>query len=230
VRYLGFGARVLIAGIVATVAGSAAAQLSDDVKIRIWQLELGTPVTELPAKYLDPHCGTNGGPPSLRLGGWTDFETCPVDRSTGLREVWFTEDDEPEYVARAYRVQGFDPGPYSANVLLNHKVIYSLLIDGDGLIQGYRVFTDTRESLNYRYDAEFVGVERDPAEGETPVDGRYVNELCVGVSDGRHVTIERHFFRKPGQLVFDPLTRRQTVGYFESSTRMEVIAEDLVAE
>lgn len=228
----------------AIVGAQAANAQSDSIKIRLWQLELGTPVTELPPQYLDPHCGTNGGPPSIRLSDWSEYVLCPPDRTTGLHEVWFTEDDETEYVGRAYRSLGFNPGPSSANVLFNHKVIYSLLVDDDGLVQGYRAVTDSRESTDYRYDAEFVGealrnvygysdftcTDREPAEGESPVDGRYVNELCVAETDGKYITIERHFFRKPGQQVFDPVSRQATEGYFESSARLEVISADLVSE
>lgn len=239
------GAVVAIAVLLGMMAHlEAASAQTPSIKVRLWQLEMGTPVTELPPQYLDPHCGTNGGPPSIRLADWTNFAVCPPDRMTGLHEVWFTEDDETEYVGRAYRSIGFNPGPFSANVLFNHKVIYSLLVDDAGLVQGYRAFTDSRESVDYRYDAEFVGealrnvydyaafecVDFKPAEGETAVDGRYVNQICTQTNDGRHITIERHLFRKPGQLVFDPLTNRATEGYFESSTRLEVIASDLVQQ
>ena len=233
-------AAVAVLGLSAATTTASAQEAS--IKVRLWQLELGTPVTALPPQYLDPHCGTNGGPPSLRLADWTEYARCPPDRATDLHEVWFTEDDEAEYVARAYRALRFDPGRASANVLFNHKMIYSLLIDGSGLVQGYRAFTDPRESADYRYDAEFVGeavrniydysaftcVDFEPAEGENAVDGRFVNETCIAVVAGMHITIERRFMRKPGQLVFDPLTRRATEGYFESSTRLEVVAADLV--
>jgi hypothetical protein len=231
-----------IALLLGTVSGGESAAQSTSIKIRLWQLVLGTPVTELLPQYLDPHCGTNGGPPSTRLANWSAYAACPPDRATGLHEIWFTEDDETEYVGRAYRALGFDPGPASANVLFNHKVIYSLLVDDDGLVQGYRAFTDPRESTDYRYDAEFVGealrnvygysaftcTDFAAEEGQNPVDGRFVNQTCVAVTNGLHITIDRRFFRKPGQLVFDPVTRRATEGYFESSTRLEVIAADLV--
>ncbi len=231
-----------IAGLVAFGAATATAQPS--IKVRIWELQLGTPVTELPPQYLDPHCGTNGGPPSIALAGWADFGSCPAEPATGLHEVWFTEDDELEYVARAYRTQGFDPGPSSANVLLNHKVIYSLLVDDDGLVRGYRVFTDSRETESYRFDADFVGealrglygytsfecTDLAREEGERAVEGHYVNRICIAIIDGRHITIERRLLRKPGQTVFNPVTRQATVGYFESSTQLEVVAADLVPD
>jgi hypothetical protein len=222
----------------------ARAQPTEDFKARIWELQLGTPVAEIPARYFDPHCGTNGGPPSLRLDGWADFARCPFDASTGLHEVWFTEDDETEYVGLAYRSQYFAPGPYSANVFLGHKVIFSLLIDDAGLVQGYRVFTDPREPTRYRDIAEAAGdammglygfenftcTELDPLPGETEIEGRFLKRRCVATVDGRHVTIERHYFRKPGQRQYDAVTGAENPNYFESSARLEVIAEALVRQ
>lgn len=211
------------------------------IRIRIWDLQLGTSVTELPPQYLDPHCGTNGGPPSLRLDEWSEFALCPVDRALGLHEIWFTEDDEAEYIARSYRQQTFDPGPVSADVLFNHKVIYSLLVDDAGLVQGYRVFTDSRETASVRQSAYYVGVplrnvygyaafecvNRPQGERQLEVDGLYANELCEGVVGEARVTIERHLFRKPGQTEYDPIGRIN-VGAFESTTRLEVVRASLV--
>lgn len=223
---------------------SAQPQPLDDFKARIWELELGTPVADIPARYFDPHCGTNGGPPSIRLDGWSDFARCPVEPETGLHEVWFTEDDETEYVGLAYRTQYFAPGPFAANVFLGHKVIFSVLIDDSGLVQGYRVFTDPREPTRYREYADTAGdammglygfsnftcTDLDPLPGETDVEGRFLKRLCIAVADGRHVTIERRFLRKPGQRQYDVNTGLENPNYFEGSTRLEVIAEALVRE
>lgn len=213
------------------------------VGAEIWRLEMGTPVAELPAQYLDPHCGTNGGPPSLRLDGWQDFARCPREADTGLREIWFTEDDEVEYVALAYRTRGFEPGPGAANVLLMHKMIYSLLVDDEGRIQGYRAFTDPREPAAIRADADFVGDglrglygygafecrNLPPAEDETSIQGRLVKQLCEAEIDGRRIRIERRAFRKPGQTAVDPVLGVATEGEFDSATRVEVLAVERLA-
>lgn len=223
------------------LAGPGHAQ-GTSTRAEIWRLELGTPVTDLPAKYLDPHCGTDGGPPSVALEDFTEFARCPPDRSTGLHEIWFSEDDEAEYVARAYRAQMFEPGPAAANVLLVHKVIYSILVDDAGLVQGYRIITDPREPENYRIDADFVGdgmrgvygygrftcTQLPPDEGETPIETRFLKEDCFAEIDGRSITIQRRYFYKPGQTGIDPVTGRATQNQFESSTRIEVIATDLL--
>ncbi len=224
-------------------AATATAQPAADIKARIWELRLGTPVSEIPTRYFDPHCGTNGGPQSLRLNSWADFALCPAEPGTGLHEVWFTEDDEIEYVGLAYRYQFFAPGPVSANVFLGHKVIYSVLLDDAGLVQGYRVFTDPREPERFRLTAEAAGdamlgiygysnftcTDVPALPGEIEVEGRFVKMVCVAIVDGRHITIERHFFRKPGQTQYHPVTGLETTNYFESSTRLEVIAVHLVA-
>src|SRR5271169_2700543 len=93
---------LLIGGAVAlALAGAGQAQ---NAVPRIWDLKLGNPVSELPlSDYVDPACGTNGGPPARVLRSFADFAQCPIEAKTGLREVWFRYDDEMEYVARARR-------------------------------------------------------------------------------------------------------------------------------
>lgn len=214
------------------------------LKLTIWELQMGTPVVDLPPQYFDPHCGTNGGPQSRRLDGWDSYAVCPRDRDTGLFEIWVTEDDENEYVARAYRSQTFEPGPVAANILFGHKVIYSVLVDDAGLIQGYRVFTDPRESEYYRATAEFLGegirgvygyanftcTDLPREQGETDYEGRFVKRVCTALVGDRHIEIERHLFRKPGQTAVDPVLGRATVNYFDSSTRIEVLNVALVRD
>src|SRR5438874_2336717 len=68
---------------------------------KIWDVQLGAPVGELPEEeFVDPACGTNGGPPGLPIGTFEQFEKCRAEAS-GLREVWFRYDDEFEFIARA---------------------------------------------------------------------------------------------------------------------------------
>jgi len=48
---------------------------------KIWDVKLGTPVQGLPLDdFVDPACGTNGGPPSRVLASFADFALCPLDR------------------------------------------------------------------------------------------------------------------------------------------------------
>ena len=110
---------------------------------KIWDIKLGSPIKDLPADFVDTACGTNGGPPARVLKGFREFAQCPVERTTGLHEVWFRYDDEMEYVARARR-SDIMVRQYQANSLAGQPIITSLLIDDDGLVQGYRVVNDPR--------------------------------------------------------------------------------------
>jgi hypothetical protein len=228
----------IVFGLTVGAAASSAQVAVGEIKARIWELQLGTPVSELPPQYLDPHCGTNGGPPGARLASWSEYALCPAEPETGLHEIWFTEDDEAEYVARAYRTQLFEPGPFAANVLAGHKVIYSVLVDDAGVIQGYRVFSDPREAETFRYRAHraadallgfygysnFTCTDLPAAEGETEVEGLFVKRDCVAMADGRYVMVAARHLRKPGQFAIDPATNQPTTNYFESSFRLEVFA------
>ena len=50
---------------------------------------------------------------------------CPIERPTGLHEVWFRYDDEMEYVARARR-SDIMIRQYQANSLAGQPIITSL--------------------------------------------------------------------------------------------------------
>ena len=44
---------------------------------KIWDMKLGIPVSALPLNdYVDPACGTNGGPPARVLRSFADFAQC----------------------------------------------------------------------------------------------------------------------------------------------------------
>ena len=151
---------------------------------RIWDVRPGTPVGELPDEaFVDPACGTNGGPPGLQLGAFENFARCRAE-ACGLREIWFRYDDELEYIARAAR----DPDAIArsnAMVVLGQPVILSLLVDPAGLVQGYRIITDPHAEEELRMNAYTIAVafkarfgadgwaceDLPPATGETPIAG-----------------------------------------------------------
>ena len=214
-------------------------------KTRLWTLQLGTPVADLPKdEWVDPSCGTNGGPPSTRLSGFEDFARCRVEPATGLREIWFIYDDEWEYVARAYRDE-MEIMSFSANVFYAQPIITSLLVDEAGLVQGYRVITDPRAVnplrreafglyLNFRTlfsQAPWQCQDLPPADRETPVDGRFIKSSCVMVSDELYVTIEGRLLRRPGQDTRDVagMTPMEE-GNFDSSARLDVYARQSVVD
>ncbi len=219
------------------LAGSlAGAASSQQLRPAIWDVQPGTPVSELPEEeFVDPACGSNGGPPGLRLDGFDGFARCHAEAS-GLREIWFRYDDELETIARAAR----DPDAVARNnamVVLGQPVILSLLVDQAGLVQGFRIFTDPHADPDLRADAYMLAVAfkarfgtvgwecRDlaPAAGETPIMGTFVKQLCRKAADGQHITVESRHYYKSGQALLDPNTGRTTVNQFESAARIESV-------
>lgn len=222
------------------VAGAAPAALAQS-HARIFNVELGAPVSALPLdQWVDPSCGTDGGPPSLRLASFEEFAKCRPEESTGLREIWFIYDDEWEFIARAWRDEG-EIGRYSANVFFRQPIITSLLIDDSGLVQGYRVVTDPRAPVAVRQeahsllpilkglvnDAPWQCVDLPPGPGETPADGGFLKSDCTMVSEERFGVLHARLLRKPGQQgQFDVPPE----AYFESLTRLEVFAREAVRD
>jgi hypothetical protein len=221
--------------------GSAA--LAQQPLPRIWDVQLSSPVGDLPEEeFVDPACGTNGGPPGLAIGTFERFERCRPEAS-GLREIWFRYDDEWEFIARAAR----DPDAIARNnamIVLGQPVTLSLLIDHAGLVQGYRVFTDPRAEEEVRSGAYGVAIafkarfgtegwtcnDLPPAEGETPILGTFVKQRCEKISDGQAVTVESRHYYKPGQALLDPNTGLPTINQFESSARLQVIQSDALRQ
>jgi hypothetical protein len=220
--------------VVALFLGSAA--LAQQPLPRIWDVQLPSAVSDLPdEEFVDPACGTNGGPPGLAIGSFERFERCRPEAS-GLREIWFRYDDEWELIARAAR----DPDAIARNnamVVLGQPVTLSLLIDRAGLVQGYRIFTDPRADEELRAQAYGVAIafkarfgtdgwtcsDTPAAEGETPILGIFVKERCEKAADGLAITVERRHYYKPGQAMLDPNTGLPTVNQFESSARLQVV-------
>jgi hypothetical protein len=210
----------------------AAAQ---DLPPKIWDIKLGIPISALPLKdFVDPACGTNGGPPARVLKSFEEFAMCPVEQSTGLHEVWFRYDDEMEYVARARR-SGVLIRQYQANSLAGQPIITSLLIDNAGLVQGYRIVNDPRVEGSTRIAAFnladlFKGIagmgmpctDLPPAEGERPIDDLFIKEICELKTDDKVARVESRHYYKPGQFAVDPNENRLTENQFESSARIEV--------
>jgi hypothetical protein len=203
---------------------------------KIWDVMFGTPLADLPdEEFVDPSCGTNGGPPGLRLLSFEEFEKCRIE-ATGLREIWFRYDDEEEYIARAVR----NPDAVAranAMVMLGQPITLSLLADRAGRLQGYRIFTDPRADPDLRKDAYLIGnafkarygsdswdcQDEPPAAGETPLEGIFIKHRCRKLAEGHQVTIEIRHYYKAGQAMLDPNSGASTVNQFESSARIEVV-------
>ncbi len=214
-------------------------------RARLFGLELGIPISELPLdEWVDPACGTNGGPASIVLASFDEFARCRPETQTGLHEVWFIYDDEWEYIARAYRVPE-EIQSFAANVFYRQPIITSLLIDASGLVQGYRIVTDPRAETDIRREAytlqpifrdlyrggSWTCVDLPAAERENPVEGRFIKSSCVSVTDDLYIRTDGRFFAKAGQAERDvPGLEKSAQGDFESIATLEVFARDAVAE
>lgn len=223
---------------------AAAQGASQKLQTKIWDIRIGTPWKELPGEfsegYMRQACGTNGGPPSLPLEGWGEFGRCPLDPDTGLYEVWFSYDDEAEYMLRAQRARVDALGLWLANALFNHPVFFSLLFNGEGRVQGYRAISDDRENPETRMHADVLYVplrtvygfegwdceDLAPAEGETPIGGRFVKTVCQKITDGLKVRLRVHSFAKTGQQANLPGLQDRT-NQFDVSVRLDAINADL---
>jgi hypothetical protein len=203
-------------------------------RLEIWNLQLGTPVDQLPDEFVDYACGTNGGPPSRALERWRDFRHCRPEAS-GLREVYFRYDDELEYWAKANNLLP-QMEQYSGTKTYGFPIIASVLIDPDGIVSGIRIVSDPRGEdrdeayllrnfLNARFGREGWGCEDvPPGEGETPVGGIFIKQRCRKQIDEKTTAfLSTRHLRKPGQTRLDPQSGKETRGQFESAVRFELI-------
>ena len=205
----------------------------------VWDLLLGTPVTQLPdLDYQEYACGTQGGPPSTPIAGWSDFAKCPPDER-GLHEVHFRYDDEAEYWARANRHQSI-LHLFDGTRVFGFAAIVSALIDANGTLAGLRIVTDARVDpvergrawtmrrfAKARFGREgWQCVDLPPEDRDEPVGKRYIREECEKVwRENTQVAVKTNLRRKPGQILIDPQTGKRTEGLFESFTRLEIILD-----
>ena len=235
-----FAQLALVAAVVLG-AGPVVAQigtLREGGRPQIWDVRIGGHVRELPlADFVDPACGTNGGPRGQLVESFENFVRCPRDTDTGLYEVWFSYDDELELIARAHHDETMI-NRFRANMLFNVPAILSLLVDDQGLVQGYRIISDTRAPPMIRMYAHNVArtlmglarldestcINSPPVEGERPFEGVLIKQLCRQMIDGRRVTIEARAFLKAGQNLIDPFTQQPHPNAFESFSSLEVVS------
>jgi hypothetical protein len=182
----------------------------------------------------DLACGSNGGPPRQRLEHWSEFRQCRPEPS-GLFEVYARFDDEDEYVGKAIEEPRYARGKTGTRVA-GHPVILSALFDRDGVLRALRFVTDPRAAAHERrmahllrlavinrYEPEgWTCTDLPPAAGETPVGGILMKRRCEKLTPERHLMVEAHLLRKPGQSDIDPMTGEPRPGAFESWTRFEI--------
>src|SRR5688572_7480627 len=75
--------RAAVLALIVSCASQAAAQgIRERDGLDIWSIELGSDVESVPpSAFIQLACGTNGGPPSVPLESFVDFETCPVEKT-----------------------------------------------------------------------------------------------------------------------------------------------------
>jgi hypothetical protein len=207
-------------------------------RLTMWDLRLGMSASEVPSDaFIGYACGTNGGPPGRPLSDFTGYARCAPEPS-GLREVYFRYDDELEYVGRAHRSESFAKR-YGGTTLYDFPVIVSALFTEAGILKGLRVVTDPRTDINTRkqeyalanflmarYGAALTCADLPPEPGETPVGSEFIKLRCTGTQDGRRLTLESRFYRRPGQAEFSTTSGTLTQAQWESSARFEMALAD----
>ena len=233
----------LLGGVTAVALAQTPERAPSIRAVKIWDIALGTPASALPPAFAITACGTNGGPPSIPLQGFHEFAKCRPEAGTGLHEVWFSYDDEFEYWLRAARAPTHQIMTNRANQLFDLLVVFSLLFDDLGRVQGYRIASDPREDPLVRFDADMLeslaafafGIdgwtcdELPRAPGEEPIGGTFIKRVCGKVDGGRSITIRVHRFLKPGQMA-DRAGGTPGPNEFEIGVWAEVIAVDLAGK
>lgn len=220
-------------GITAASAGPAP-RTTHAPPFTIWDVQLGGPVTDIPVRDVaEIACGTNGGPPSRPLEKVEDFDKCQSEVD-GLREIYFSYDDEFEYRAKALELPT-EAALYGGTSIAGHPVVTSVLVDDGARIRGIRIVTDDRAeirdrrrgaalapALKSRFGENWTCTDFEPNDGETPLAGVFINQVCESRDDvhGR-LSITAHYLRKKGQRGRDPASGKLVKGAYESYTRFE---------
>ncbi len=226
-----------LAAAVSLAATSATAQ-DPDAPINeptVWDLTIGAQASELPTdQFINYACGTNGGPPSLRLTGWSGYPSCRPDAATGFYEVYFEYDNELELIFKA-RSLLTQAAVYEYTSLYSRPVIASALFDDDGFLVMLRVVTDPRVDtiireqavtlggfLRARFPGPWTCQDLPMVAGEQPYNDRYEKQRCEATDpEGNALVMETHHYRRPGQQGID-VRGLPTDGQFWSETRLEI--------
>jgi hypothetical protein len=221
--------------LLAIIAHGALA-LERPTRKNVWDIEIGSNVADLSDREFQEYaCGTDGGPPSTPIDGWSNYAKCGPDQN-GLHEVYFRYDDEVEYWAKANRIPSV-VRMFNGTQVLGYHAIVSALIEPGGRIVGVRIVTDPRlgqierarawtlrNFLQARFQREgwdCVDLPRD--ERELPVGSRFIKQVCEKTQDDVRLVLRTHLRRKPGQLEFETKNKKRTEGQFESFTRLDLI-------
>jgi hypothetical protein len=205
-------------------------------RLEVWDLKLGTPVASLPDAFDEYACGTNGGPPSVPLRGWGDFQRCRPEPS-GLREVYFRYDDELEYWAKA-NDYATEIARYSGTKVYDFPVVLSALFNDSGILAGLRIVSDPRDRTRDRDEAYtlrnfltarfgrdgWTCTDNPPGDGEEPVGRTFIKQDCrKTIGEGAETaSLQTRYLRKKGQNQFDPHSGKEIADQFESTVHFEL--------
>ena len=204
-------------------------------RLSVWDIHIGEAASQIPDGFVNYACGTDGGPPSLRLANFTEFKKCRAD-GNGLHEVYFEYDDELEYWARALDLKD-EIRMYAGTSAYEFPVVASVLFDHAGAARGERLVTDPRQQLSRNRNefwilADFIRhrfgddgwecTDLPPEEGESPAGSNFIKNHCEKTSGGLHLVLEQRYFQKKGQQFLDPYTGKPRTEDYESATRFEM--------
>ena len=225
----------LALALVALVPLAQPAAQEDAKRLNIWDIGIGEAASKIPDEFINYACGTNGGPPSVPLAGFSGFRKCRPE-ADGLREVYFEYDDELEYRARALGLKD-EIRMYAGTTAYEFPIVASALIDDAGIVKGVRLVTDPRQQVSrdrfefwmladfirQRFgDAGWECKDLPPDEGEGPVGTRFIKNRCDKQANNLRLVLEQRLLQKKGQRFVDPETGRPRPEAFESSTRFEM--------
>ena len=204
-------------------------------RLNIWDIHIGELASAIPDEFINYACGTNGGPPSIPLANFTEFNRCKSDEN-GLHEVYFEYDDELEYWARALDLKE-EIRMYAGTTAYEFPVVASILFDDAGVARGERLVTDPRQQLSRERNefwmlADFIrhrfgddGWECNdlaPDQGETPAGSYFIKNHCEKTQGSLRLVLEQRYFQKKGQQSLDPYTGKPRSEDYESATRFEM--------
>jgi hypothetical protein len=210
-RVLGMSLAVTV--LIAGAAGAAEDPQDGDLR----DLRVGMSVAELPTEgYVDLACGSEGGAAGAPLASWAAFERCPPD-AAGLHEVTFAYAESP-LAELGDRWEG--------TKVAGHPVIPSLLIDGQGVVQGIRIVTDPDTRMYLKKKAFLLGIrvmgrygrdgwtctEAEPGAGRAPVGGLFIDRHCEKTFHDRRLILDTDLYR----------TADQHGEEFTGATRLEI--------
>lgn len=181
----------------------------------VWDLDLGTSVSQISGTFADFACGTNGGPPSVALLGFEDYRQCETDER-GLHEVYFRYGDEQEFIARALEQQRRLEMCEGTRVY-GIPVVASALIDEAGILRGLRLVSDPRgvdpgdrndhwalgAMLQRRFDGDWECTPLPLAAGGTNAATYLPNRECILSTDTVEITVRQEYFHRTGHAFSD---------------------------